>query len=150
MEGRNESIQDRTASELARLEREEARMKTDCVVSVKDREEREGAVVASASVMSMKMADPSLDAVQSVKMAPVMRSVDLSESVTERAPPMDAEHLVNEVPSVMEREDGEERLAETAAPSPVVNWRSVNVHDVRVADPPDSIETAEFGISTAE
>ena len=145
------SIQDRTVSEVeAKREREDARMKRVCVVSVKERGDREGVAVSSAPVISMKMADPSLDAVHPVNVGSVMVNDALEERETERAPPFNAAQRVNVVVDpVMERDVSDVRVAETAAPSPslsspsTVRDRSEKLHESIVADAPERMETAE-------
>ena len=109
-------------------------------------EVREGLVDASELCISMKMADPLPPSLtlHPVNVTPSIESAALPEREREMAPPsLDAPQRVKVVDPLMEREALDVSVADTAAPLPSSNDRSVKVHESIVADAPDWMERAE-------
>ena len=113
---------------------------------MREMEVSEGLVDASELCISMKMADPlpPSPTLHPVNVTPSIESAALPEREREMAPPsLDAPQRVKVVDPLMERDAVDVSVADTAAPLPSSNDRSVKVHESIVADAPDWMERAE-------
>ena len=110
---------------------------------MREMEVSEGLVDASELCISMKMDDPLPPSLtlHPVSVTPSIESAASSEREREMAPPFDAAQRVNREAAIESVFD-ETRIPETAAPSPVLHFRSDTLQLFMIAEAPDWIEMA--------